>query len=185
MLAKVWDLNAAVILLSIISEYFFFCYDTVIISILLFSATKIFVNGCWVGIHKDPEQLMNTLRKLRRQMDIIVSEVGTSIEHISFVTLNIRDGSDSPGNWALLLLVTVSGVDDQRHQRAGDQNLHRCRTNLSTAPHRRETEAAAQETTHRSAEGEGIQQLQVALQSDCVLLWKWANLCWRSDSCDE
>lgn len=40
-----------------------------------FSATKIFVNGCWVGIHKDPEQLMNTLRKLRRQMDIIVSEV--------------------------------------------------------------------------------------------------------------
>lgn len=42
---------------------------------LRFSATKIFVNGCWVGIHKDPEQLMNTLRKLRRQMDIIVSEV--------------------------------------------------------------------------------------------------------------
>lgn len=41
----------------------------------IFSATKIFVNGCWVGIHKDPEQLMNTLRKLRRQMDIIVSEV--------------------------------------------------------------------------------------------------------------
>lgn len=40
-----------------------------------FSATKIFVNGCWVGIHRDPEQLMNTLKKLRRQMDIIVSEV--------------------------------------------------------------------------------------------------------------
>lgn len=38
-------------------------------------ATKIFVNGCWVGIHRDPEQLMATLRKLRRQMDIIVSEV--------------------------------------------------------------------------------------------------------------
>lgn len=39
------------------------------------SATKIFVNGCWVGIHKDPEDLMFTLRRLRRQMDIIVSEV--------------------------------------------------------------------------------------------------------------
>lgn len=38
-------------------------------------ATKIFVNGSWVGIHRDPEQLMNTLKKLRRQMDIIVSEV--------------------------------------------------------------------------------------------------------------
>ena len=32
-------------------------------------ATKIFVNGCWVGIHRDPEQLMATLRKLRRQME--------------------------------------------------------------------------------------------------------------------
>ena len=42
---------------------------------MFFSATKIFVNGCWVGIHRDPEQLMNTLKKLRRQMDIIVSEV--------------------------------------------------------------------------------------------------------------
>ena len=40
-----------------------------------FSATKIFVNGCWVGIHRDPDQLMATLRKLRRQMDIVVSEV--------------------------------------------------------------------------------------------------------------
>jgi len=38
-------------------------------------ATKIFVNGCWVGIHRDPEQLMTTLRKLRRQMDIINAEV--------------------------------------------------------------------------------------------------------------
>lgn len=36
------------------------------------------MNGCWVGIHKDPEQLMNTLRKLRRQMDIIVSEVSAA-----------------------------------------------------------------------------------------------------------
>ncbi|KAJ1350334.1 DNA-dependent RNA polymerase II [Parelaphostrongylus tenuis] len=38
-------------------------------------ATKIFVNGAWVGIHRDPVYLMNTLKKLRRQMDIIVSEV--------------------------------------------------------------------------------------------------------------
>ena len=28
-----------------------------------------------MGIHKDPEDLMFTLRRLRRQMDIIVSEV--------------------------------------------------------------------------------------------------------------
>lgn len=38
-------------------------------------ATKIFVNGCWVGIHREPEELISTLRKLRRSMDVIVSEV--------------------------------------------------------------------------------------------------------------
>ncbi|VDN08718.1 unnamed protein product, partial [Dibothriocephalus latus] len=36
---------------------------------------KIFVNGCWVGIHSTPDHLMVTLRKLRRQVDVIVSEV--------------------------------------------------------------------------------------------------------------
>ncbi|KAL1233681.1 DNA-directed RNA polymerase II subunit [Trichinella spiralis] len=39
------------------------------------ATTKIFVNGAWVGIHREPQQLMATLRKLRRQMDIVVSEV--------------------------------------------------------------------------------------------------------------
>ncbi|XP_020247694.1 DNA-directed RNA polymerase II subunit 2-like isoform X2 [Asparagus officinalis] len=30
-------------------------------------ATKIFVNGCWVGVHRNPELLVKTLRQLRRQ----------------------------------------------------------------------------------------------------------------------
>ena len=34
------------------------------------AATKIFVNGVWVGIHRDPTLLVNTLRQLRRQVDI-------------------------------------------------------------------------------------------------------------------
>ncbi|KAJ0986904.1 hypothetical protein J5N97_005260 [Dioscorea zingiberensis] len=38
-------------------------------------ATKIFVNGCWVGIHRNPDLLVKTLRKLRRQIDIN-TEVG-------------------------------------------------------------------------------------------------------------
>ncbi len=38
-------------------------------------ATKVFVNGCWVGIHREPDHLILTLKKLRRDMDIIVSEV--------------------------------------------------------------------------------------------------------------
>ncbi|KAJ7556827.1 hypothetical protein O6H91_05G100400 [Diphasiastrum complanatum] len=38
-------------------------------------STKIFVNGCWVGIHRDPEHLVKTLRQLRRQVDVN-TEVG-------------------------------------------------------------------------------------------------------------
>lgn len=35
-------------------------------------STKIFVNGAWVGIHREPENLVNTLRSLRRLRDISV-----------------------------------------------------------------------------------------------------------------
>ncbi|XP_057505694.1 DNA-directed RNA polymerase II subunit RPB2-like isoform X1 [Actinidia eriantha] len=38
-------------------------------------ATKIFVNGSWVGIHRNPELLVRTLRQLRRQVDVN-TEVG-------------------------------------------------------------------------------------------------------------
>ncbi|RUS28055.1 hypothetical protein BC938DRAFT_482398 [Jimgerdemannia flammicorona] len=33
-------------------------------------ATKIFVNGVWVGIHRDPAELVRTLKELRRCVDI-------------------------------------------------------------------------------------------------------------------
>ena len=46
-----------------------------IASSTIHEASKVFVNGCWVGIHRDPDQLIATLKKLRREMDIIVSEV--------------------------------------------------------------------------------------------------------------
>ncbi|URE10601.1 DNA-directed RNA polymerase [Musa troglodytarum] len=32
-------------------------------------STKIFVNGCWVGIHRDPDFLVNILRQFRKQND--------------------------------------------------------------------------------------------------------------------
>lgn len=31
-------------------------------------ATKIFVNGAWVGVHRDPQMLVKTLRQMRRQV---------------------------------------------------------------------------------------------------------------------
>jgi DNA-directed RNA polymerase II subunit RPB2 len=38
------------------------------------TSTKVFVNGSWVGVHRDPEDLVTRLRTMRRQLDI-VSEV--------------------------------------------------------------------------------------------------------------
>jgi len=38
-------------------------------------ATKIFVNGVWVGVHRNPGMLVTTLRTLRRQVDVN-TEVG-------------------------------------------------------------------------------------------------------------
>ena len=45
------------------------------------SATKVFLNGSWVGVHRDPASLVATLRAMRRQVDIntevgIVHDVG-------------------------------------------------------------------------------------------------------------
>ncbi|KAL9669592.1 hypothetical protein QQ045_007139 [Rhodiola kirilowii] len=37
--------------------------------------TKIFVNGCWVGIHREPKALVETLKRLRRRVDLN-TEVG-------------------------------------------------------------------------------------------------------------
>ncbi|KAI8817226.1 DNA-directed RNA polymerase II subunit RPB2 [Fimicolochytrium jonesii] len=36
------------------------------------SSTKVFVNGQWLGIHRDPDALVNTLRGLRRAADVSV-----------------------------------------------------------------------------------------------------------------
>ena len=37
---------------------------------LIAESTKIFLNGVWVGVHRNPADLVRTLRKLRRQCDI-------------------------------------------------------------------------------------------------------------------
>ena len=54
------------------------------------------------------------------------------------------------------------GVYDQRHQRKGDQDLHRRGEDLSPPVDRGKTETVAEEASHRSTERERVQQLQVA-----------------------
>lgn len=38
---------------------------------VVYKSTKIFVNGVWVGIHRDIEDLVNKLRQLRRQVPLM------------------------------------------------------------------------------------------------------------------
>jgi DNA-directed RNA polymerase II subunit RPB2 len=35
------------------------------------TSTKVFVNGSWIGIHRDPEGLVSRMRTMRRQLDIV------------------------------------------------------------------------------------------------------------------
>ena len=35
---------------------------------VVLQSTKIFVNGAWVGVHRDPQVLVNTLRSMRRMV---------------------------------------------------------------------------------------------------------------------
>ncbi|PIK34824.1 putative DNA-directed RNA polymerase II subunit RPB2-like [Apostichopus japonicus] len=84
------------------------------------NATKIFVNGCWVGIHRDPDQLMNTLRKLRRQMDIIVSEVyiaakispGCSISWQELVASGVVEYIDTMEEETVMLAMSPDDLRD-------------------------------------------------------------------------
>ena len=42
-------------------------------------ATKIFVNGVWVGVHRDPAMLVRTLRQMRRQVNISTEVITQSV----------------------------------------------------------------------------------------------------------
>jgi DNA-directed RNA polymerase II subunit RPB2 len=46
------------------------------------NSTKIFVNGSWVGIHRDPELLVRTLRQLRRQVYINTGFPWLCLDHV-------------------------------------------------------------------------------------------------------
>ncbi|CAD5207207.1 unnamed protein product [Bursaphelenchus okinawaensis] len=82
-------------------------------------ATKIFVNGAWVGVHRDPDLLMKTLRKLRRQMDIIVSEVS--------MVRDIRDReiriNTDPGRVCRPLLIVESESQELRLKKSHIDSL--------------------------------------------------------------
>jgi DNA-directed RNA polymerase II subunit RPB2 len=39
------------------------------------NSTKVFVNGVWLGVHRDPAHLVQTLRDLRRKVKIPLSAV--------------------------------------------------------------------------------------------------------------
>lgn len=40
-------------------------------SSVIMKATKIFLNGAWVGVHRDPQSIVETFRNMRRQVTFI------------------------------------------------------------------------------------------------------------------
>ncbi|KAL6637214.1 hypothetical protein ACP70R_024786 [Stipagrostis hirtigluma subsp. patula] len=57
-------------------------------------AAKIFVNCCWVGIHRNPDLLVKTLRRLRTQIDVN-TEVGV-VRDIRLKELGLYTGCSRP-----------------------------------------------------------------------------------------
>ena len=53
--------------LSFLEEWTMEFLEEISPSVIL-EATKIFVNGAWVGVHRDPQMLVPTLRNMRRQV---------------------------------------------------------------------------------------------------------------------
>ena len=58
--------------LSFLEEWTMEFLEEISPSVIL-EATKIFVNGAWVGVHRDPQMLVKTLRNMRRQVCIFPS----------------------------------------------------------------------------------------------------------------
>ena len=69
-------------------------------------ATKIFVNGVWVGVHRDPAMLVRTLRQMRRQVNIstevITQSVAVSTSALFFL------GTQSPMKTSLCKMSAAS-----------------------------------------------------------------------------
>ena len=65
------------------------------------TCTKIFVNGNWVGIHQNPEDIVKTLRQLRRCVDI---HYEVSVVHdIGDQELRLRGTNQLINYWAVCL----------------------------------------------------------------------------------
>lgn len=58
---------AAAPVLEFLEEWTMELLEEISPSVIL-QATKIFVNGAWVGVHRDPQMLVKTLRQMRRQV---------------------------------------------------------------------------------------------------------------------
>ncbi len=91
------------------------------------NSTKIFVNGAWVGIHRQPDHLVNTLRSLRRCVDVSAEVIFISYSHF----MN------------MLLLNLSLGIGSERYKRTGIKIVHRCRSLLQATFYSGEAETFA------------------------------------------
>ena len=76
-------------------------------------SSKIFVNGCWVGLHREPEELVRTMRNLRREMGVVASEVSI---YRNINAQEIQVYTDA-GRICRPLLIVDEKLSDDGHQR--------------------------------------------------------------------
>jgi DNA-directed RNA polymerase II subunit RPB2 len=114
-------------------------------------ATKIFVNGSWVGIHRDPDLLLATLQKLRRGMDIIVSEVSIIRE---IREREIRIYTDAGRICRPLLIVEKQKLLLKRHH----------------IDQLKETERSEQKITWKDLIGEGVVEYLDTLEEETCMI---------------
>ncbi|KAL5157293.1 DNA-directed RNA polymerase II subunit RPB2 [Glycine soja] len=73
-------------------------------------ATKVFVNGCWMGIHRDPDKLVTTLRELRRRFMLILK---LGLSEISVLKSCAYEYPEEGGWYALMSKGLIEYIDTE------------------------------------------------------------------------
>lgn len=72
-------------------------------------SSKIFVNGCWVGLNQKPHELVSTMRNIRREIGVVASEVSI-FRNINAKEIHVY--TDSGRICRPLLIVDENNSDD-------------------------------------------------------------------------
>ena len=106
------------------------------------SGTKVFVNGAWVGIHHDPDELVSTLRDLRRAV-----EISAEVSVVRDIQNKVRPSRNMFTRDHDFLVASIAS--------SGTTPVLGRRSVLSTHLHCRGSAASYPEISHSTTKGQG------------------------------